>query len=257
MALIRTNGLVIKEVQVSDTDKIITLITEDIGKVSVSARGARKNGRSSYGTQILTYGQFILFRGRNSYILNGCDILASFYELANDLERFTYAAHMIEMASDASSDDQTTARVLNLLLHGLNALKKGREPLLISSAFSMKLMQICGYPPHVTSCASCHEKELETIYFSFSRCGFVCEKCARADGDAAAVPIGTAKAILHVLCSDQSGIFSFKLSSDNLEAFSNICNRYVADRFDKRYEKLDFLKEINQATYHLGGKIYD
>ena len=128
MALIRTKGLVIREVNVSDADKIITLITEDIGKVSVSVRGARKNNRYSYGTQVLTYGQFILFKGRNNYILNGCDILASFYDLANDLERFTYAAHMIEMASDASSDDQTTARVLNLLLHGLNALNKVRNP---------------------------------------------------------------------------------------------------------------------------------
>jgi hypothetical protein len=41
---------------------------------------------------------------------------------------------MIELASDAASDTQTTALVLNLLLHGLNALVKGRNPLLISSA---------------------------------------------------------------------------------------------------------------------------
>lgn len=253
MALIRTKGLVIREVNVSDADKIITLITEDIGKVSVSVRGARKNNRYSYGTQVLTYGQFILFKGRNNYILNGCDILASFYDLANDLERFTYAAHMIEMASDASSDDQTTARVLNLLLHGLNALNKGRESLLVSSAFTIKLMQICGYPPHVTSCASCDEKDFESIYFCFSRCGFVCENCARTNKDAVPVTIGTAKAILHVLCSDNPGVFKFRLSPGNLESFSYIANRYIAERFDKKYGKLDYLKEISQVSYHLGG----
>ena len=66
MALIRTKGLVIREINVGEADKIITLLTEDIGKVSVSVRGARKNSRFSYGTQILTYGQYILFKGRNS-----------------------------------------------------------------------------------------------------------------------------------------------------------------------------------------------
>jgi len=253
MALIRTRGLVIKEVHVDDADKIITLITEDVGKVSVSARGARKNGRQAYGTQILTYGQYILFKGRNSYSLNGCDILATFYDLANDLERFTYAAHMLELASDACTDDQTTGRVLNLLLHGLNALNKGREPMLISSAFSMKLAQVCGYPPHVTSCANCRNRALETIYFSFNKCGFVCEACAKHDGDAVPVTIGTAKAILHVLCSDHPGVFNFNLSSENLALFSDISNRYIAERFDKKYEKLNYLKEIRQVSYHLGG----
>lgn len=253
MRLIRTKGLVIKETAVGESDKIITLLTEDAGRISVSARGARKNGRSSYGTQILTYGQYILFKGRNGYTMNGCDILATFYDLARDLERFTYAAHMIEMASDASSDEQTTGRVLNLLLHGLHAIMKGRQPLLVSSAFTMKLMQICGYPPHVTSCVSCGEKELDEIYFSSGRCGFVCKNCARTCKDAVPVSTGTAKAILHVLCSENPGVFNFALSKENLESFSNIASRYITDRFDKRYGKLDFLKEIDKITHGLGG----
>ena len=187
----------------SDADKIITLITEDIGKVSVSARGEEQPlFLWNAGTDLRP---IHIVQGRSNYILNGCDILASFYDLANDLERFTYAAHMIEIASDASSDDQTTARVLNLLLHGLNALNKGREPLLVSSAFTMKLMQICGYPPHVTSCVSCHEKDLESIYF-VSAGAALSAKCARANKDAVPVTIGTAKAILHVLCSDNPGV---------------------------------------------------
>ena len=237
----------------SDADKIITLITEDIGKVSVWCGGRERTTAIPMERRYLLTASSYCSRGRNNYILNGCDILASFYDLANDLERFTYAAHMIEMASDASSDDQTTARVLNLLLHGLNALNKGREPLLVSSAFTIKLMQICGYPPHVTSCASCDEKDFESIYFCFSRCGFVCENCARTNKDAVPVTIGTAKAILHVLCSDNPGVFKFRLSPGNLESFSYIANRYIAERFDKKYGKLDYLKEISQVSYHLGG----
>ena len=254
MALIRTKGLVIREVGVDDADKIITLITEDVGKISVSARGARKSGsRYSYGTQVLTYGEFILFKARNSFILNGCDIITSFYDLAQDMERFTYAAHIIEMASDATTDEHTTGGILNLLLHGLNALCKGRNSSLVASAFTIKLMQISGYPPHVTGCASCGAQDIETICFSFSQCGFVCERCAGIDGNAVSVEPGTAKALLHVMCSDNAGVFKFELSSGNLEAFSYIANRYIAERLDKRYGKLDFLKEINLQSYDLGG----
>jgi DNA repair protein RecO (recombination protein O) len=253
MALVRTKGLVIREVSVGDADKIITLITEDLGKISVSAKEARKGGgRYSCGTQVFTYGEFILFKARNSFMLNGCDVIASFYGLANDLERFTYAAHIIDMASDAAADIQTTAGVLNLLLHALNALEKGRNPCLVSSVFTMKLMQICGYPPHVTGCVSCGSTDLDEIWFGFNRCGFLCGKCAAEDTSAVLVEAGTVKAILHVMCSDNAGAFRFELSPVNLEAFAQLAGRYIAERLDKRYSKLDYLKEI-QRSYILGG----
>jgi DNA repair protein RecO (recombination protein O) len=254
MAQIRTKGLVIREVAVDDNDKIITLITEDIGKVSVSARGARKSGsRYSYGTQVLTYGEFILFRARNSLILDSCDIITSFYDLAGDMEQFTYAAHMIEMTQDASTDEHTTAGALNLLLHALNALIKGRNPVLISSAFILKLMQLTGYPPHVTGCVSCGTTEMDRICFSFNQCGFICERCAASDSSAIGIEPGTAKALLHVMCSDNAGAFRFDLSADNLEALSYIAKRYIAERLDKRYAKLDLLKELGLQTYDAGG----
>lgn len=255
MAVLKTNGLVIREVPVSDSDKIITLLTEDLGKISVSAKNARKSGtRYAYGTQILTYGQYMLFKGKNAYSLNGCDTLAHFYCLANDLECFTHAAHLIELAGDAASDVQTTGKVLNLLLHALHGLSKGRNAQLITAAFSMKLMQIMGYPPHMTSCAACSTREMEAIYFGFDICGILCEKCALARNDAVLMEPGTVKAILHVLCSDQNqDVYKFELSDESLSAFAHIARRYVAERLDKQYHKLDFLKEIAPKSYSVGG----
>ncbi len=250
MAVIKTKGLVIRETSVSDTDKIITLLTEDCGKISVSAKGAKRPvSRSGYGTQIFTYGQYVLFKGNSTYSLNGCDTITQFYSLSSNLEGFTHAAHMIELASDAASDTQTTALVLNLLLHGLNALVKGRNPLLISSAFSIKLMQILGFPPHMTSCALCNTTEMETLHFSFAQCGILCDNCAKQAENTILLEPGTAKAILHILCSDHSNVYKFELSPDNLTALARIAGRYVSERLDKQYRKLDFLREID-FKYH-------
>ena len=43
MGVIKTKGLVIKEVSYDDSDKMLTLITEDLGKISVLARNAKKS----------------------------------------------------------------------------------------------------------------------------------------------------------------------------------------------------------------------
>ena len=245
MALLKTKGLVVKEIPLNDTDKMLTVITKDYGKISVSARNARKGGtRSSYGTLVFTYGEYVLFKTKSGYSLNSSDVITQYYDLSEDIIRFTHAAHIMDMASDATSDVNTSEKVINILLYALQALRKGRTPALVSSAFSLKLMQITGYPPHITSCVSCGTRDMDEIHFSFSKCGFICENCAKQDSDIQLVDIGVAKAILFVLCAENSGIFNFELSDKVLEVFSKISLKYVEERLEKKYTKLDFLKEF-------------
>ena len=244
MALIKTKGLVVKEIPFEDTDKILTLITSDYGRISVLAKNSRRSGsRSSYGTQVLTYGEYVLFKGKERFSLNSCDILAQYYDLASDLTRFTHAALMLDMATDAAHDAASAAGILNVLLYGLHALGKGRNPLLVSSAFALKLMQITGYPPFVTGCVLCNTSEIDEIYFSFKKCGFICENCAKNETDITKIDIGTAKAMLYVLCADKNEVFSFELSDKVLKSFSTLVFQYAEERMDKSYHKLDLLKE--------------
>jgi len=244
MGVIKTKGLVIKEVPYNDSDKMITLITEDHGKIGVLARNAKKYGRSSYGTQVLTYGEYVIFKGRTTYTMNNCDVQMNFYNLATDLTRFAHAAHMLEMAEDAALDNTLSKEILNLLIHGLMALQKGRTPLLVSSAFALKLMQITGYPPHVSSCASCNTEDIEQIFFSFKYNGFICENCSKQDTEAVRVDIGTAKGIMYVLLAQNGKVFNFELSAENLKTFSSIAFRYISRQLDKSYKKLDILNEL-------------
>ncbi|NMA67632.1 MAG: DNA repair protein RecO [Clostridiaceae bacterium] len=249
MALIKTKGLIIKEIIYNDTDKMLTLLSLDYGRISVYAKNSRKGGsRSSFGTQILTYGEYVLFRGRDSFILNSCDVIANFYELSSDIEYFTYAAHLIDMAADACNDTACAKEIIKVLLHGLNSLKKKRNPKLISSALAIKLTHVLGYPPHISDCAICNTKEIEKIHFSFEKCGFICENCATFENDSVHIENGIAKAIIYVLCAEGSGIFNFELSDRILEKFFILATKYIEGRMDRRYKKLDFLKEID-STY--------
>ncbi|HHW22105.1 MAG TPA: DNA repair protein RecO [Clostridiaceae bacterium] len=249
MALIKTKGIVIREVSYNDTDKMLSLITEDLGKISVSAKNAKRNGtRSSYGTQVLTYGEYVLFKGSSGYHLNSCDVIMNYYNLAKDLVCFTHAAHILEMAEDAAKDSEISSRILVLLLYALQALSKGRNPLLISSAFALKLMQICGYPPHVSNCAVCDTYDIESIYFSFKSCGFICENCAKQDTDAVMLDTGAAKGMLYVLCAEKGGIFNFELSDKVLSVFSTVAFRYISQQHDKSYRKLEILKNLNNIN---------
>ena len=43
MGLIKTKGIVIAIANSSDNDKVLTVLTEDLGRISVFCKGAKKN----------------------------------------------------------------------------------------------------------------------------------------------------------------------------------------------------------------------
>ena len=50
------NALVLREVRYKEADRILTLLTDTDGKLTVKARGAlRKSSKTAAATQLLTY----------------------------------------------------------------------------------------------------------------------------------------------------------------------------------------------------------
>ena len=57
-----TAGLVLRETVTRETDKILTVLTPDRGKISLIARGARrKNSRLAAACQLLAYSELTIY----------------------------------------------------------------------------------------------------------------------------------------------------------------------------------------------------
>lgn len=72
--LTTTQALVLREVQYKESDKILTVLTREAGKVTVKARGCRRKGsRMAAACQLLAYSEMTLFEYRDHYTLNEAD----------------------------------------------------------------------------------------------------------------------------------------------------------------------------------------
>ncbi len=254
MAYIKTRGVVVREVAAGDYDKILTVITDGLGRISVSAKGVRRSGnRYSAGTQVLSYCDWVLYRGKNTYILNSCEIIHPFYEIRQDLTLLAYAALMLEMIRDTTAENQSAKEPLALLLHALHQLlNENRNPELVVRIFALKLLQLNGYTPYLAGCALCGTKEIDEIYFSFDQCGFVCEQCKVNAGSILRIEPGTAKALIYVICAGIRDVFGFGLSEEALRNFCKIVDKYSEDRLEKNYFTLSILKELHKTTSGTG-----
>lgn len=244
MSYIKTGGIVIREVNTGEADKIVTIFTRSSGKISAYAKSARRP-RSKFvaGTQFLCYSNLVLFKGRDMYSLNSCDVVEPFYEIRNDVVRLTYSAYIADIVNDMIQEEQPAAKSLQLLLNTFYMLSKtDKSPELITRIFEIRFLSILGYAPGVRACINCGNEETDEVFFSFKKCGLLCNECLNADPYAQGISKGTAKALNYIVYSAIKELFRFDVSEEVLYELNNISRRYLKDRLDKDYKKLDYLK---------------
>ncbi|MCR4435599.1 MAG: DNA repair protein RecO [Clostridiales bacterium] len=244
MGYIRTKGIVIKEVNTGEADKVVTIFSAHSGKITGYAKGARRpKSRLAAGTQFLCYSDLVLFKGKELCNIYSSDVIDSFYELREDIVKLTYSAHMVDLISDVVMENQPASKVLQLFLNTLHVLAKtDRSPELVTRVFELRLLSLLGYAPYVRGCIQCGKSELEDTYFSFKKCGFLCEECLINDTYASKISKGTAKAMNFIIHAPLRLLFNFALSKEALEELGKIVKKYLRERLDKDYTKLDFLK---------------
>ena len=248
MSYLRTKGIVIKEINTGEADKIITIFSRSQGKISAHAKGARRpRSKLVACTQLLCYGDFVLFKGRNMFSINSCEVIEPFYEIRNDIIKLTYSAHLIDIINDVVQENQPSSRVLQLLLNTLYMLAKtDRKPELLAKIFEIRLMAILGYAPFVRGCMVCGRDKVDKNFFSFKNCGIICsaEDCVSTDPYSISITPGTVKALCHIVHSRMEQLFNFNVSEEVLSELTYISRRYLRERLEKDYTKLDFLKGL-------------
>ena len=87
-----TQGVVLRYTNFREADRMITLLSPDLGKISVMARGCRKpKSRFLTATELFCYGDYVLYRKGDFHIMTQANIHDSFYEIRNDIEKLSYS----------------------------------------------------------------------------------------------------------------------------------------------------------------------
>ena len=237
MKQVKVSGVVISESNMGDYDKMVTLLTPNLGKISCSARGARRTKSLLLaGTQFLCFGEYQLFKGGDTYTINSCETIEMFYNLRTDLDKLTYSSYITKIILDVTTENQNSYNTLKLFLNTLYTISETDKDLdLIVSVFKLRLLKILGFAPNTKECVSCKEKESIT-HFSIIDNGFKCEACSKQDTGAIKICDATKNAIKYIMISDPKKIFSFTISEEGKKELELISNLYLNDKLDKEYK---------------------
>lgn len=239
MSIIKTKGIVLLESNMGDYDKMVTVLTPDIGKIGCAAKGARRpKSPLLAGSQFLCFSDLVIFSGVNSYSINSCEPIEVFYNIRKDLDKLTYAAFISRIIYDVTDENQYTYKLLQLLLNTLYVISETDLDLdFILSVFELRLMVLLGFCPKLGKCSICGEKD-NIGYFSLNYDGFVCNNCGKTDKSAIKISLDTFNALKYICTAPAKKIFSFSISEEAKKELKLISGLYLNKNLDKEY-KLD------------------
>lgn len=237
MKLLKVKGVIIAEKTVSDFDKIVTILTPNLGKIEAAAKGARRpKSLLMAATQFLCFGEYLLYKSGNTYSINSCETIQIFYDIRTDLDKLKYASHITRIINDVTTENQNTYRVMQLYLNTLYMISETDKDLkLINSIFTLRLLSIIGYRPIIDECKGCKTKE-DLSYFSFRDCGFKCKDCGKQDKGAIEITNTTKDAIRYIILADAKKIFAFNVPNETIKELEIISKIYLEEKLEKVYK---------------------
>ena len=245
---ITTKALVLRGVDYKESDKILTLLTSDMGKLTASARGCRKKGSSiAAGCQLLCWSEMVLYEYQGRWVVKEANTDRQFRGVREDLEKLALACYLAEVTEVLAVEGLPSPELLSLILNSLHGLEKLNKPQsLIKAAFELKAMCLAGYEPLLDGCAVCGTETPADPRFHLREGVLHCAPCRGEVGDGISMPLDEAglKAMQHIAWGDPKRLFSIALGEESLKRFSDLTEAYLHTQLERGFHTLDFYKSI-------------
>lgn len=167
----KTRGIVLREHNLNDSDKIITIFSEN-GKFKAVANNVRHpKSKLAAGTRHFAWSEFTYYPGKNLARLTEANIIDSFYNIGQNLEAVYYVSYCLELIDKFYDEEQIDKVLLKLIVYYLYYLNNNpSNVLLLTLAFQIKFLHLVGISPDFKSLRNC-DKGIP-VYFSIKNGSF-------------------------------------------------------------------------------------
>lgn len=239
---VKINAIVAKSVQSGENDRTLTLLSPEMGKLTVIAKGVRSLKHQSRSSCMpLSYSSFVLKKIKDGfYSLVSADLTESFRTLSEDVVLLSYGAYFADLCRVATQNGIEAEEEVRLLLNTLFVLtKRPDSPELIKTVYELKLMELCGIMPEFSPECPCGES---AEYFSLANGEVRCS----AHKDEASKKISPAGLALAIYISEHNLKDALFANADNSLGFelSKITEPFWAYHLCNLPDSLQYLRKI-------------
>ena len=242
-----TKGIVLRETETKEADKILTLLTPERGKLSVIARGVRRRTcRYAACAQPLAWSEWTLYQRGEWYYASDGAALELFQGLQTDLDALALGFYFAELTEAVTTEEAPAGPLVPHLLNGLYALSAlHKSPALVKPAFELKLLCLAGYEPLADSCAYCGRPDPERPMLDVVQGVLRCGTCGAGEsGRSLPLCRDSLAALRHIVYGAPKRLYAFRLGGPALDRLSAAAEAFAAAQLERGFRTLDVYKSL-------------
>ena len=151
----KATGINLKSSPLGESDRLLTILTDEYGLLRAVAPGARKHRSSLSGrSSLFVVNQLLIAKGRTLDKILQAESLQSFPKISQDLAKLTAAQYLAEIALFQALSDQPQAELFSLLQEHLSRIET--FPITATLAglthATFHLLALAGLTPQLQTC---------------------------------------------------------------------------------------------------------
>lgn len=248
MALYKTRAIVIKSMNLSESDRLVTFMTESHGKVKCVAKGARKAKNQFWGALEPMSLINLIYFGREHqslFRLNNSDIIESFQTIRDNFGKLYTGIYFLDLINAMILEGHREPKVFSLLYQALAALDQQTELEALRRLFEIRLLSLSGYKPQLEHCIFCRKgPENGMIPFSFAHNGILCKSCSNRARVDIQFSTGTRNYIRKLLDVEIKTCERLKFPKAQMDEIGKVTHRLVLSHLGRELKSYPFIKNM-------------
>ncbi len=244
---ITLSGVVLQESGSGEADKLLTILTDKLGKITIKARGVKNlKSKNSSACQLFCFSEFEILKRGAYYTLKTGYLKEGFFALRQDPLRYSLACYIAQITRAVTSNASEDNEILRLVLNAFFALSNKTDiPLWkIRAAFEFKLMCLAGFCPELDFCCCCGAEIDKTKInsFAFIDGGTVCSQCK--SGNSNKISRDVLSVLKYEAACPTERFLSFNLDYTLSQELLYITETYLKNQTERSFSTLKIYKSM-------------
>ncbi len=245
-----TAAIVLRARPFGESDKIVSFLTEDLGKITGIAKGAR-HSRKRFANSLEPFSLVKLhlrdYPNRSLAFITAADLVAVFKGLSASLEKISYASYMVEITEGLIPERDDNRFVFQHLRAGLDYLDRNEPSFRFLTSFELRLLRLTGFQPLLDSCKFCaaggHQQTVAQWYFSLRDGGVLCSRCARTRQQSFSIGTTTVE-VLKDLQMERNTATRTSLPFSVVSEIRSLVLEFIEYHMDRKIKSASFLHDL-------------
>ena len=246
MSTEKTDALVIRQADFSESSRVVTLFTREFGKVSCLAKGAKRLRNAFEGSLDLLAECRIVFIHRQTSgldLLTEAQLIRRFQPSPKSLTHLYGGYYVAELLGSLTEEGDPHQQLYEAATEALNAFASLNSPVAALFRFELMTLQEIGQLPDFDTCTICHSPISFDDHSRFwvSESGLICSRCGHSEYEHTVISSGAIAVIRKLVHSGPQTVDRIVISDSQRKDIRKILTAIISSILGRRPKTVKLL----------------